>query len=177
MALKPYGKKTKSVEVKPNWHNFWAVIIAAIIGAVALLIHKESPKVAQNVGANNSGQVAQVANSTNVTLNQSIVNHEPEARLELYETISKNIETNFNNGVHCYETKFLLRLYNVPHARFAIKSLVSANIHVVSASFIPSGGGVSMGNEPLYMGYFATFFTMEKVQESDFNFSIQTYEH
>ncbi|MGH7991956.1 MAG: hypothetical protein ACREDQ_00440 [Limisphaerales bacterium] len=122
----------------------------------------------------NSGNIAIQMGGTNNSITQSIVNRGPEPEIEIISR-SLNVETNLIGVGRAYVTTLLVRIHNPPTYRFRIKYTFDHPMPLLAPPSSTPAGGIWEGNFVRMESSAVTFLTTEKVQESDFHFSIDPY--
>jgi len=163
-------------------HPLFVALALMTLSAIGFLIkyyffkdspdHSEGQNI-QNVSftgahVNNYGNIANVQNSTNTTVNQSIINPLPNPVILQTQCYSINIQDLSSRTNSTYKTQFILVIgYPGDALRFYYKSPSS----LIAQPKIESAGAgeraYASGVIP-YKKYLITFLTLKRVQESDF---------
>jgi hypothetical protein len=126
-----------------------------------------------SVAGDNNGNIANLQNSPNASVNQSIVNPLPKPHIERIQITSLNV-TNSTDGINViYKTQFEIRVRNPRDAMVFHYKKPSSLISEPTFMAVGSGQFWGVSSTFFYTAIQFTFLTFQKVQESDFGtFSI-----
>ena len=123
-----------------------------------------------SIEGDNNGNVANVQNSPNAKVDQSVINQSPPPYIAATHLNSINVPDLYN-GLHVYKTQFTLKIGNIQaNVPFYIGAQPFHAILVSKPTFVCVGSDLAMANMGMisFNEYQITFCTFEKVHESDF---------